>query len=298
MSQLKKIKNRIKSVKNTGKITQAMELVSISKLKKTQKLIDEVKNFIPNVRHLQTLLSFAQKVETEKIQKPEKTIFVVFSSNKGLCGSLNSKVIKELHVQTALKKAENPNYVSQFISIGGKVSDMLLKNFHEDSILFLKDNIQTHVSVISQISHYLRLEIEKSKNIQIVFIGSLFENMLKQTIVSVPVYPYNTLSFYSISKGSGLENFDQNIQESFIDHSKDEAKFFENSAHIYFSLLISYFWNHHNVSEHALRMMAMKNAKDSAKNIQSELSLFYNKTRQSIITQEIAEISSSVMSAE
>ncbi|MGE4444221.1 MAG: ATP synthase F1 subunit gamma [Candidatus Altimarinota bacterium] len=302
MANGKEIKRRIKSIKNTGKITKAMELISTVKMKKAQDLALEKKAYMKSM--LEVFLNMSDSLEESKFfrknENTGKTLAIIITSNKGLCGGYNINVMKK--VNQYMK--ENSSEKIDFIAVGkrgagfvGRTGNTLIADFSSE----FSDNIDfVFAKSISRLIQEKFLTPEYSKI-------KVFYNHYVNTIKQVPV----ARDFLPLTK-DGIEVY---FKQIFGEDFHEEKEFLQESntttdytiepskAQVLNELLPmlidSMFYDiliESKASEHSSRMIAMKNAKDSANKYASKLTLAYNKARQAAITKEVSEIVSGVES--
>lgn len=289
MSSTKEIRIRIKAIGSTAKITKAMEMVAASKMKKSQDAA--LKNRAYATASYEVLCNL---IQDEKISHPllsanknqEKKLLVVVSSDKGLCGAYNTAVIRK--ALEYLK--ENPN--TDLIAIGKKGQKLLTalkKNiigaYTDFPIFAMERDIAPIVSRIRE-----DYQLAKYQDVSVCF--TEFQSTLKQTPKLKQLMPFQP-DHYS----------EQNIDRSFTTVQDDFVDFkFEPTAkevvnYVVPRIIETQFYQmilEAIASEQSARMMAMKNATDSAEDLIEDLELTYNGLRQDSITQELAEISAAV----
>lgn len=298
MANTKEIKHKIAAINNLWKITKAMEVVSTVKMKKAQALALEKKDFV--LEMLKIFLRIEDYLSDFPLfSSPEwatKTLWVVITSNKWLCWSYNVNIMKK--VSSYLKDTkEELDYIvvwkkaSNFVA---KTGGNMLADFSDDFTDFL-DPIFT-----KKISEFMRSEFLTWKYNKVVVFYSYFVNTIKQIPVaslSLPINSADTKDYLL----SILEDETGEIEKELEEHVNTvHAYDIEPSPEdlvwnvipmildmMFFDMLIDA-----KASEHSSRMMAMKNAKDSAESISSSLTLKYNKARQAGITNEVSEITS------
>lgn len=284
---LLEIRKRIGSVKNTRKITKAMQLVAASKMRQFQKRAVTARRYVWDLIDLLEENILVQSSYTERREKGQ-VLFVLYTSDKGLCGSLNTKLINGLFRSERWNSlAENERML---VTIGKKGTDFARNNkFHVDK-------------------HFIGVP-EKMNNVEALklvdeLLGFWRSGEAKEIIFVAPHYK-NSFTFYPVLKT--LLPFTREMVESNIGteenkhrrHKKpDELMIYEPSKELVVSRLheqvvSSLFMESFlelKASEYSSRMMAMQSATDAADKITAALSLQYNKARQQAITQEIAEL--------
>ncbi len=300
MAWAKEIRRKIASIKNTWKITKAMELISTVKMKKAQDSVMAKKNFVMEI------LKIFLKIEDSLINFPifsywnwNKTLAIVVTSNKWLCWWYNIWVMKK--VNSYMKET---NEEVDFITIWKKAANFVTRtgnNLIADFSHDFTDNIQPIFT--KRISRLLRDEFLTWKYNKVVIFYSHFLNTIKQIPLSKEFLPISSkdIKEYLSLIANQFFDVDSEIEKSTKTESfyKVEPSKEELAEHIIPIILDMMFFDlllESKASEHSSRMIAMKNAKDNAKKIADHLTLKYNKARQSIITKEVSEITAWVES--
>jgi F-type H+-transporting ATPase subunit gamma len=291
MASTRDIRRRIKSVKNTRQITKAMELVAASKMKKSQQLAlagQPYANLMADV--LASLVSGIEESEHPFLVKREvKTRGIVFiTTDKGLCGPLNSNLFKlAAEIKTPAK----------FYSIGRKGTQFLARTKRTMVADFqVQDRVPfAEVKVASEfvIKQYLAGEID---TIEVIY--PRFKNTLLQEPVVRPILPLKSLKDF-------LDQLGVDTGTVRVANADSREVLFEPSASTVLNALLPFYVDHQihqlalsaKASEHSARMVAMKTAKDNATELLGDLTLKFNKARQAAITQEILEIAAAQFSA-
>lgn len=297
MANAKEIKRKIGSIKNTWKITKAMELISTIKMKKAQDLALEKRNFV--LEMLKIFLRIENRLSkfpifSAKNKKEWKTLWIIISSNKWLCWGYNVSVMKKVNSYVKETKEE-----IDFISIWKKSSQFIAKTWNNLIADFSDEFTDTQDPVFTKkISSLVMDKFLSWKYNKVVIFYNFYVNTIKQIAVSenyLPIgaedikkYLYDVLwdddSLKEELKNSKLDTFYE-IEPSPYELALEVIPMILDM--MFFDTLIDA-----KASEHSARMIAMKNAKDAAENISSTLTLKYNKARQASITSEIIEISS------
>lgn len=288
---LLEIRKKIGGVKNTRKITKAMQLVAASKMRQFQKRAVSARGYVWELLDI-----LACNLESEgddlytKGAENGSTLFVLYTSDKGLCGPLNNKLINGLF--RSKKWLETPEEKRKLITIGKKSKDYARSN-----------NLKvTHgfSGIPEKISHLNALSII-DKILAVWKTGKI-----KEVIFIAPHYK-NSFTFYPVLK-TFLPFSQETITSTLVpleEHERPAKKergnhymLFEPSEEavldrLYEQLLQSLFLQSFlelKASEYSSRMIAMQNATDAADRITSDLTREYNKARQAVITREIAEL--------
>ena len=282
MASLKEVKSRISSVNSTQQITKAMKMVAAAKLRRAQEKVLELRPYsIKLLTILKNLSSNGQNNESKLLisRNIKNVLLIVIGSDRGLCGSFNSSVIK--YTMKLIKDKYNKHYENNSLTIlpiGKKMYDHFKKrNFKiKDEYWSILKN--SDYNEISSIVEYLIQEFQKEKHDRIELIFNEFQNVAVQKVVHT--------AFLPVEKE---ESKDDDIQSNYIfEPSKKDIltglipKALK--ANLFRSILES------NASEQGARMTAMSQATDNATELLKELKLSYNRTRQAAITKEILEI--------
>lgn len=295
---LKLIKNKIRSVDKTHQVTKAMGAVSAVKMRKSQERALVARPYARGA------LAILQRVagSIDAVNHPltaerdvKKTCFLVVTSDKGLAGSLNTAVLK-----ATVRTLEEKNISKEdaiFICIGNKGYEFFTKRGF--TVHKYYDNLGDDVSIDEMkdvtgelVELFVREEIDRCDVVYTNFI-STFE----QEAVIRQLLPLSFDEIENVIKGIIPEKgkFAEKVEEK---TSTSSVYTIEPNPEEVFTELLPYLLNieiYHSLieakaSEHSARMVAMKNASDKAEEMSEELTLKYNKARQSLITREVSEI--------
>lgn len=293
MANLKEIKRKIGSVKNTQKTTNAMKLVSSAKLKRTEELAKRSRVYAEKLTGL--LNEIAQKMQQSNAdgidnvyfkdaQNPKMVDIVFITADKGLCGGFNSQTIKRVNKLIAEYKAQNVKV--RLRAVGRKGIDYFKFNNFElnDEIVGLSaaPDFKQAAEFISEVAEsYVQGETDK-----IVLIHNGYVNMITQEIREDQVLPVDSsklvLDAVSTSELEVEPDDDDTLLDALV------KRYIEYT--MYYSLIDSL------AAEHSARMQAMDAATSNAKEMVKELTVKYNKARQEAITTELIEIISGMES--
>ncbi len=282
MANLRDIRNRIKSVKNTAQITRAMQLVAASKMKRAQDLALAGRNYSSRLASILAVLvdkvgEYNHPFLTSREVKKRGVILV--STEKGLCGPLNTNLFR-------LVTEELPKETTEFVALGRKGSQFLARTARKLKADFsVSDNSrfsEVRPAVDLLVKAYLDGEVD---TIEVAY--SRFKNTLIQEATIAPVLPLTKLREALIAESAGAPVED--LRE--MKFEPDPATLLDALLELYLKNRVYQLVLEAKASEHSARMVAMKAATDNAKKLVSELTLEYNKARQAAITQEILEIS-------
>lgn len=289
MPSTQEFRRRIKSVQNTKQITRAMEMVASVKMQKAQRSIIEARSYIQNSWHMLSVLAnhtAAEKHPLLEKREVKNIALVVATSDKGLCGSFNSDVLrKTLHF---IK--ENGDKKIDIISIGRKGADYLRRNSRCDIVAQFQDyGREIEFEEILPIAKVLRSGYLDKTYDQIDLIYSHFESALKQTPVVKQLLPIVEDHMDILDLWQKPIHLDKEVEYKF---EPDPDTVLERLLPQFLRMQLFGAMLESNASEHSARMVGMKNATDNAGSLIDELTLLYNSIRQDSITREIAEISS------
>jgi F-type H+-transporting ATPase subunit gamma len=282
MAGSKEIRNKIKSVQSTRKITKAMEMVAASKMKKAQERMRASRPYLSRMlaiaRHLAHANPEYRHPFVVKRGEPKNVGLIVITSDKGLCGGLNTNALR-----LALSKIKS----WQAKGVGVQVS--VIGNKGLGFMNRLKANVVSHVVGLGDRPHLDKLigpvKVQLDAYIagqidELHLVATRFENTMKQTPVESQILPIADLE-------GEVEK--REYPWDYI-YEPDAKTVLEGLLTRYIEAIIFQAANENIASEQSARMVAMKAASDNAGTIIDELQLIYNKTRQAAITKEISEI--------
>lgn len=301
MASGKEIKARIKSVTNTKKITRAMELISTVKMKKAQEWVIGSRPFA-----LAALRIFANVSESlgdipsigGHPQKTKRELLVVISSNKGLCGGYNVNTFKKV----AQYRKDHPELTLDYITIGKKAREFILRtggNLVADFSDTMKDSIE--IRDVKPVSAMLRELFSKQAHEKLGYdsvkiVHSYYISAINQKAIIkqfLPLSRADIVEFLSDVVGQDTSTL---VESQKYTIEPNTETIVNEVIPMILSMLLYEILLESKASEHSSRMVAMKNAKDSATKKVSALTLSYNKARQASITKEVSEIVSGVES--
>ncbi|MEM9237221.1 MAG: ATP synthase F1 subunit gamma [Verrucomicrobiota bacterium] len=298
MANLRDIRRRIKSVKNTAQITRAMQLVAAAKMKKAQDQALAGRDYADLLN--QVLVNLKENVDDEahplleQREEGGKELVLVISTDKGLCGALNTNLGKKI-------RAEKPE--ADIVSVGRKLRIQLGKAGRNMVADFeVKDPVPFgEARPIAKLLTQLFLD-GKSDKVSIAFTNFVSTLTQEPTITQLLPISAKDLGEKQDYEGVGKDQ----VKET--DHAAALAKdyLFEPSGEAVLDTLLPLYINFQvyqmlvesRASEHSARMVAMKAATDNANKFIKELTLEYNKLRQAAITAELLEITTAMKAME
>ncbi len=278
MPNLRDVKNRIRSVKNTEQTTKAMKLVSASKLRRAQEAILTARPYALKLRDVMNHLSarcnkdLHPLLEERDPEKP-KALLVIITADRGLCGAFNAGIIKmanqiisefherEVTLITAGKKAHD-YYKSRPYTI-------------QESFVGWTKNFDFMKAV--EIGEMLAQLFVENKADRIYMVYNEFKSVLRQEVIREQILPIMP------------EETEDEVPIDYI-YEPDEETILEDILKRYMTLQVYRAFLESSASEHGARMTAMDNASRNAKEMIGKLTLFYNRTRQAYITKELIEV--------
>ncbi|TXI31783.1 MAG: ATP synthase F1 subunit gamma [Niabella sp.] len=276
MSDLKDLKNRIKSVQSIIKVTNAMYLLSASKIAKLELEQKKAKAFSEKIK--ETLVEInSENLLNKKPIESNKTLLVVFAPQRGMAGSLPTNLYKEIKAFTKNFDQEDL-YV---INIGKKLSKKISKNYNQFLSDFSAISEKPTSVEIKTISKAINDAVSNFKIQKIFFAYPLYVNPMTQRPIVEQIFPYN--------KDETIQIKSEPVKYSIEPNQK---LVFENLIKLHIENSIFSKELETALSEHSARMVAMKSARDNATQLKEFLNMEYNKERQKIITEEIIEINS------
>ncbi len=275
-SSTRDIKRKIRSVNSTMQITKAFELVSTAKLKRARDRMDVTKPYFETIKAaVQDILSADKSIKSKYISSEHgaKPLYIVVTSDRGLCGGYNVNAIKKA-LETAPSKAD-----AKFIVIGKKAYDILRQMGYNivDSFLYISEKPEyIHAAQVAKAAITL---FEKGEVDSIHFVYTRFASTISQVATELMLLPIERPETNPEDGPIEVINYEPSPEEvlRYI-----IPKYIEST--LYGGMVES------SASEQAARRIAMENASDNAEEIIENLTLSFNQARQAAITQEISEI--------
>ena len=281
MASTRQIKSRIRSVKSTKQITKAMELVAASKLRRAQEATLASRLYSDTARELLTHLSHITDVQhniffTKRALKSR--LVIVVTSDRGLAGSYNANVLKQL---TQIIKTDQDERIKDYVICVGRKGAQFVSKLKGVELVGVYQSLPEHLTATdvrpilsSAVQLYLTGEVDT-----VDIVTTKFINSLTQTTYRLPLLPAGFVET-EVSHDIATSSFEPSVEEVLNGATERllEAQLFQ-------ALLDA------AASEHSMRRTSMKNATDNAGDIIDDLTLEMNKVRQAAITQELAEIS-------
>ena len=285
MAAGKELRTKIKSVENTKKITKAMEMISVSKMRKAQERMRAARPYSEKIRNIANNLgkSNPEYVHTFMKANDGKSVgLIVVTTDKGLCGGLNTNLLRA--VTAKLRETQAAGKTAQAVAIGGKGLGFLTR---------VGVKVVSHVTHLGDRPHLDRLigpvkvllDAYARGEVSTVYLCfNDFVSTMRQEPTVRQLLPLSAAEMQAETQASGVQTAWDYLYEP------DAQTVIDELLVRYVEALVFQALAENIASEHAARMVAMKAATDNAGSVIAELKLVYNKTRQAAITKELSEI--------
>jgi F-type H+-transporting ATPase subunit gamma len=288
MANTQDIRRRIKSIRNTAQITKAMQMVAASKMRKAQQHALAGRPYAALMNKV--LVSLQRRTDPRlhpllHIRPLKKELVLIISTDKGLCGALNTNLFREAANFDSAKPA--------FVVTGKKARQFIARTKRELLADFeLKDAptfVETKPIAKFCMEKFLNRDVDKVSVLYTHFINTINQRSVVQTLLPI--------SSFDLPKSESDEKAKQDVDPML-------GYVFEPNAETVLDVMLPYYLQYQvfqmildaRASEHSARMVAMKNATDNADQFIKDLTLEYNKMRQAGITMELLEIATAQMS--
>nr|WP_295781882.1 F0F1 ATP synthase subunit gamma [Rhodoferax sp.] len=285
MASGKELRTKIKSVENTKKITKAMEMISVSKMRKAQERMRAARPYSDKIRNIASNLGKANPEYVHPFMKTNdgKSVgYIVVTTDKGLCGGLNTNLFRAVTLK--LRESQSAGQSPLTVAIGSKGLGFLGR---------VGAKVVSHITHLGDKPHLdkligpvkVLLDAYVKGEVSAVYVCyNKFVSTMKQEPVLEQLLPLSAEKMAKESKDSGAATSWDYIYEP------DAQTVIDDLLVRYAEAMVFQAVAENMASEHAARMVAMKAATDNAGNVIAELKLIYNKTRQAAITKELSEI--------
>lgn len=301
MASTKQIKQRIRSTKNTAQVTKAMEVVSATKMRKSQDFAIRARPYaLASLEMLQNLLARTPELPPLlRAREVKKSLLLVVTSDKGLAGAFNANAIKKTEQWIAAKKAEGKPYA--LCIVGKKAKDYFERRGEEIFKTFWGFGDFISLQETSPVARELLSGFSGGAFDEVEAVYTNFRTTLLQETALKKILPATEEGIAEAARGILPERgkFAEEAKPPILNPQPYSYEYkFEPSPAEILEILVPHLLEmqvHHiilesNASEHSARMVAMKSASDNARELISDLTLIYNKARQANITREIVEI--------
>ena len=289
MPSTRDIRRRIKSVKSTAQITKAMQMVASSKMLKAQQ---GALNFRPFAAMAGQIMEHLTEDTGDyrhplmEVREVRKRAVIVISTDKGLCGALNSNLFREL--------SKYDTATTQFIAVGRKAAQFLARTKRKLVAEFTYHDTPTYAEC-QAISKFAQQMFMKGEADAMDVVYTRFINTLSQRPDLRALLPMGSSeSLRAEARGHAPEPPAEHRRIDFL-FEPDPETVMDRMVLYFLDFRVAQLLQEAKASEHSARMVAMKNATDNAQQLVKHLTLEYNKLRQTNITKELLEISSAAM---
>ncbi|SFK13761.1 ATP synthase F1 subcomplex gamma subunit [Nitrosomonas aestuarii] len=288
MAGSREIRNKIGSVKNTQKITRAMEMVAASKMRKAQDRMKKARPYGEKIRNVAAHMSRANTEYRHPFLIERDTVkrigIIIVTSDKGLCGGLNTNVLRR--ALSEMKKWQSEGEELEVCCIGNKGLGFMTR---------IKANVISQVVALGDTPDMEKLigavkvvldGYTQDRFDRVYIFYNRFINTMKQEPVMEQLLP---LSDDKMQSGQSVQENSSNTGWDYI-YEPEAKPVIDDIMVRYVEALIYQALTENMASEQSARMVAMKAASDNAGSVIDELTLVYNKSRQAAITKELSEI--------
>jgi len=286
MASAREMRLRIKSVKNISQVTRALEAVSAAKVRKAVQAVTATRSYA--TKAWQVLTHVAAQPGRQSLHplltdraNPKTTLVIVITGDRGLAGAYNTNVIRYV-----AQHFDNYQLPVKYIAVGRKGRDLLFRRRKQVIADFSNLPAAPSFADVSAIGHLAVDEFMKGEVDEVYLIYTDFINMARQTATMKKLLPLE------VKSGEGrVEEFENKSGPSAAyEYEPDQREILDEIIPRFTALQVYQAVLESQASEHAARMVAMRNATDNAKELVSALQLAYNKVRQQAITNDILDI--------
>lgn len=290
MPSTREVRRRIRSVKNMAQITKAMQMVASSKMRRAQERVQEARPYADQIRALVSRLATATGEDLGEgvallKRRPVRTIgIIIVSPDRGLCGALPSNINRRAALTAREESAElaqhDQNADVDFIAVGRKGRDFVVRTQQNMIAEFVNYGDKPSLADARAIAQVAVDAFQKSEVDVVYLVYPNFVNTVTQRPISVQLLPVQPPESSEEDKQKSIEYI----------YEPDARSIFEALLPRYVDVLVYQSLLETIASFYSAQMVAMKNATDNAKELTDDLTLAYNKARQSAITTQILEV--------
>ena len=294
MANLKQIRKHIASVQNTGKITKAMNMVAVSKLKKSQAAVVATRPYVNElinvIEHLVSKENESQHPLLRNSEVKKSAVLIVISGDKGLCGAYNHNIAKSAKRFISERGSKYDHIKIYFI---GRKAYEAMRHTEGVELILMPDALNRKPSEVAlELSDKLCEEFGEGKLDEVFVLYTKFRSAISQNVILDAILPLQSI----------LTNVDENGNEAITTDEKKQLKetsfIYEPSEHKILDVLLPRAVAIHLqrsllesiASENGARMTAMDSASKNAVEMISRLTLQFNRARQAAITTELIEV--------
>lgn len=277
---MRDIKTKINATEKTSQITNAMHMVSASKLRRAERKITDYRPFLANIQTtIANVLSTDIDMEHSMLKKRavKRTAYILVTSDRGLNGGYNNNVYRQFFNDVKKKHQSTDDYVIGVLGQKGfnyfRGKGIPVLNRH---VLNVRDDVQ-FIDFIELIQDIINLYIAKEVD-EVIMYYNKYINTITQTVTAERILPMESIEVEEVAS------------HVMYDFEPSAQSILNTLMPLYIQNVIYGFILNAKVSEHAATMMAMQNATKNAEELMETLTLHYNRARQAAITQEITEV--------
>lgn len=295
MANLRDIRNRISSIKNTQQITKAMKMVAAAKLRKAQQRMTATRPYSKKMAQVVSKLVLSeQNVQNDLLRSPEETkrvLFIVVGSDRGLCGGFNNNLFRKVEGEISDNYSSfNQEGDLEIITIGKKATGYFKKRDYNVIQAYPGFFDDLNYEETSEIMSFATEQFTKEYYDKVLIAFNEFMTVISQNRLIEEALPLKTESL-------GEEEEESSIKKDYI-FEPDPASILDKLLPVHLNMQLWRAVLESNAAEQGARMAAMDNATENAKELEQDLRLEYNQARQSAITTEISEIVSGAAALE
>jgi len=279
MATLREVKKRIRTVKSTKRITKAMEMVAASKLRRSQRLVEQTRPYSNKMTEMLTHLAAGSSSDITHpyfdIREPKNKTLIVITSDRGLCGSFNSNIVR----RASNWLAEQGLPAAEIVTVGKKGNDILKRRRWPIVGNYIHWAGKLDYKKTQDLVSFLTNRFVTGQTDEIYLVYTQYISTVKYKVV---VEPYLPLTKPKSGEAGGMRT-------DYIFEPSPEGIYTSLMPRYALTKMVSAIVDSF-AAEHGSRMMAMGNATTNAGDMIDDLSLVYNKTRQAQITKELLEV--------
>ena len=285
MANLRDIRNRIESIQNTKQITRAMKMVAAAKLRKAQNRIEEARPYAVKMQEVVARLTGAAEEEYDLLEKRNEiknVLFIVVSSDRGLCGGFNNNLFKVVENEIAENFSDyHKSGNLSLLTIGRKGTNHYEKRNYKVSESYPGFFDSVEFGKTSDLIKAVISAFKKGTYDEVYLAYNEFKSVIAQNRKVEQMLPIDPES---------LDTGEKDIEYIDYIYEPDAASILKELLPLHIKIQLWRAILESNAAEQGARMTAMDNATENAEELEDDLQLEYNRARQSAITTEISEI--------
>ncbi len=287
MAQTQAIQRRIRSVKNAGQITKALEVVAASRMRRIQDSVTKVRHYDQIAESIMGRMASSREAHQHpyfRAGSGKTKLYILFSSDRGQAGAFNSNVFSQAHRSFMQDKIDG--FKSMAVVFGRKGANHFAHLAQEIELLGTYENIadMPDVNIFAPVLETIKDGYAENKFASVQIIYTEFKSSLSQQVHQTQLLPITLDEAVQTTEDSGIS------ENTVYEFEPGIEAVLEEALQLYFESRFMAARVESAASEHAMRMIAMGNANRNARDLTDALTLELNSVRQAAITQEIAEI--------